>query len=461
MVLVMVMVGIVDFYPVRRPTITVARIFVVLGLFLPFFVAAGARAYAANPHQILYEYDGRPLAVGKFSIVSAFQQRLFQAAAQCRKKTPASYGTPDGAIGANTVQAIKDYIACRPDLTTGAGGMPPERDGAITIGLWRSLMPDIMPFPDAIERANQLTFALEGTDFDRVQFNFCQSRNPSSGKKYIEGDPYCYSNDKASYLTWGPRGATAGHGAEIQQIIVLAEKAHPGLLQSVFGPEADTLRRLVLGDAASVETILCAAWANPARRQDLRARFARYGALHEVQEAYRMVYEAANADGGKVQRFFKIYKALKPVIKRDPTEIDVAFFIDRATHGGAPPGDLTPLIEKMHYFVTRTKQVPSPGQMRKQLAAWLPSAHKYNDRLARDAIFLIDDPAVNLSDAHRRIWQKRSGLRASSFGLSDNRYVPAYPVMPVTGYEAIKKFPTVRPAEKRACPAVALRPRNP
>lgn len=449
----------------RRPTITFARKFAVFGVCASIFVLAGTKAHAADPHQVLYEYDGRALAVGKFSIVSVFQERLFQAAVQCRKKTPASYGTPDGAIGANTLQAVKDYITCRPDLATngraGNGANSPERNGAITIGIWQSLMPDTMPFPDAIERANQLTFALEGTDFDRVEFNFCQSRNPSSGKKFIEGDPYCYSNDKASYLTWGPRGATAGHGAEVQQIIVLAEKAHPGLLQTVFGPEADTMRRVVLGDDDSVETILCAAWANPQRRNDLRQRFARYGALHEVQEAYRMVYEAANADGGKVQRFFRIYKALKPVINRDPTEIDVAFFIDRATHGGAPPGDLAPLIEKMQYFATRTKKVPSPGQLRRQLAAWLPSSHKYNDRLARDAIFLIDDPDVDLSDAHRRIWQKRSGLRASSFGLADDRYVPAYPVMPVTGYEAIKRFVTARPSEKRACPAAALRPHNP
>ncbi len=426
------------------------------GMMMPL----GGRAQAAaNPHQVLYEYDQRPLAVGKFSIVSVFQERLFAAAAKCQHTSPSQYGAPDGAIGENTRKAVKDYLPCSP---MGRDKVKDSADqGAVTIGLWQSIMPEIMPYPDAIERANQLTFALEGTDFDRVEFNFCQSRNPATGKRFIEGDRNCYSNDKASYLTWGPRGATAGHGAEIQQIIVLAEKAHPGLLQTVFGPEADTMRRVVLGDDDSVETILCAAWANAHRRNDLKKRFARYGALPEVQEAYSMVYEAANADGGKVQRFFRIYKALKPVIHRDPTEIDVAFFIDRATHGGAPPGNLAPLIEKMQYFVSRTRIVPSPGQMRRQLAAWLPSPHKYNDRLARDAIFLIDDPKVDLSDAHRRIWQKRSGLRASSFGLSDDRYVPAYPVMPVTGYEAIKRFATARPAEKSACPAIARKPRNP
>ncbi|OSQ39057.1 hypothetical protein TMES_08705 [Thalassospira mesophila] len=431
----------------------------VLMLVVLVFLATGAAWAAPNPHQVLYEYDQRPLAVGKFSIVSVFQERLFAAAAKCQRSSSAQYGSPDGAIGANTQKAIKDYRPC--NRAAAAARQDPTDRGAVTIGLWQSLMPEIMPYPDAIERANQLTFALEGTDFDRVEFNFCQSRNPATGKRFIEGDRDCYSNDKASYLTWGPRGATAGHGAEIQQIIVLAEKAHPGLLQTVFGPEADTMRRVVLGDDDSVETILCAAWANTRRRSDLRQRFARYGALPEVQEAYRMVYEAANADGGKVQRFFRIYQALKPIIHRDPTEIDVAFFIDRATHGGAPPGDLAPLIAKMQYFVSRTRIVPSAGQMRRQLGAWLPSAHKYNDRLARDAIFLIDDPKVDLSDAHRRIWQKRSGLRASSFGLSDDRFVPAYPVMPVTGYEAIKRFATARPAEKNACPAIARKPRSP
>jgi hypothetical protein len=233
------------------------------------------------------------------------------------------------------------------------------------------------------------------------------------------------------------------------------------LLQSVFGQQADPMRRLVLGTNEAAYEILCAIWIDPDRREAFRRHFALYGSLPEVQDAYRRVYAAANADGGKIRRFFKVYEALKPIIHRDPTEIDLAFFIDRATHGGAPPIDVRPLIDKMTHFVTRTRIVPSPGEIRRQLAAWLPSPHKYNDRIARDAIFLIDDPEVDLSVAHRRIWKARSGLKASDFGLSDQRYITQYPVAPATGYESIKRFDTVLPTDKKACPAAVRRPQRP
>lgn len=132
-----------------------------------------------------------------------------------------------------------------------------------------------------------------------------------------------------------------------------------------------------------------------------------------------------------------------------------------ATHGMAPPGNVSDLSSKMVKFASRTRKVPSPGELRRQLAAWLPSQHKYNDRIARDAIFLIDDPEITLSDTHRRIWQQRSGLKASDFGLSDHRYVSDYPVAAPTGFEKIERFYTVLPEDKRACPANVRKSRRP
>jgi len=335
-----------------------------------------------------------------------------------------------------------------------------ESYGAITVGLWRWLMPASMPPPDAIERANHLTFALEGTDYDVIQFNFCQSKNPRSGNRYLDGDPYCFTNDPRAYLTWGPRGATAGAGAEIQQILFAAERANPGLLGTVFGPFTEDMHRLALGNNDAAFDVLCAIWVDDQKRSEFSRRFAAYGARPEVQESYRRVYDAANADGGKIARFFKLYNAIKPAINRDPTEIDLAFFIDRATHGSVPPSDSSQLVERMTKFIKRTQDVPSPGALRKQLAAWLPSQHKYNDRLARDAIFLMDDPDVTVSDAHHRMWQQRSALKASDFGLSDLRYVAGYPVAAPTGYEKIEKFYTVFPEDTRACPSTVRRARK-
>lgn len=421
--------------------------------------ALGAgKAQADDLNQVLYRFEDRALTLGRYGPVSLFQRNLFVEAARCKDGPVAAYGKPDGVVGTKTRQAIVDLQSCLNSLERAAVGA--HHYGAITVGLWRLLMPANMPVPDAIERANQLTFALEGTDYDVIQFNFCQSKNPRSGKRFLEGDPYCHTNDPRAYLTWGPRGATAGAGAEIQQIIFAAERANPGLLKSVFGPLTEDMHRLALGNNDAAFDILCAIWMDDTQRRDFTVRFANYGARPEVQRAYRQVYDAVNADGGKIARFFKLYEEINPVIGRDPTEIDLAFFIDRATHGSVPPGDISKLVAQMTAFATRTRTPPSPGALRKQLAAWLPSHYKYNDRLARDAIFLVDDPDVVVSDAHRRMWQQRSGLKASDFGLSDQRYVASYPVAAPTGYEKIEKFYTVLPEDKRACPSTVRRARK-
>lgn len=422
------------------------------------FGCIGHSAQAQNLSQVLYRFENRALTLGRYGSVAVLQQNLFSQAANCAGKSPGSYGGADGIVGAKTRQAIIDLQPCLNAAARSAVGA--ENYGAITVGLWRLLMPASMPPPDAITRANHLTFALEGTDYDVIQFNFCQSRNPRSGKTFLEGDPYCHTNDPRAYLTWGPRGATAGAGAEIQQILFAAERANPGLLQTVFGPFTEDMHRLALGNNDAAFDVLCAIWVDDQKRYEFARRFAAYGARPEVQDAYHRVYDAVNADGGKVARFFKLYNALKPVIKRDPTEIDLAFFIDRATHGSVPPGDISDLVDRMTKFATRTRDVPSPGELRKQLAAWLPSHHKYNDRLARDAIFLVDDPEVVVSDAHRRMWLQRSGLKASDFGLSDSRNVASYPVAAPTGYEKIEKFYTVLPKDARACPDTVRRARK-
>lgn len=441
----------------KRHLLRLSRLLLVLPVCV-LLLAGSKAARAASDDQVLYRFEDRALTLGRYGAVSVFQRNLFVAAAKCQGGPVAVYGKPDGIVGAKTRQAIIDLQPCLNSAVRAAVGAPSF--GAITGGLWRLLMPANMAPPDAIERANQLTFALEGTDYDVIQFNFCQSKNPRSGKRFIEGDPYCHTNDPRAYLTWGPRGATAGAGAEIQQIIFAAERANPGLLKSVFGPLTEDMHRLALGNNDAAFDILCSIWVDDAQRNDFKARFAAYGARDEVQLAYRQVYDAANADGGKIARFFKLYAEIRPIIGRDPTEIDLAFFIDRATHGSVPPGDISQLVKQMTSFVTRTRKLPSPGELRKQLAAWLPSHHKYNDRLARDAIFLIDDPNITLSDAHRRMWQQRSGLKASDFGLSDQRFVASYPVAAPTGYEKIEKFYTVLPEDKRACPATVRRARR-
>ena len=127
---------------------------------------------AQDLSQVLYRFENRALTLGRYGAVAVFQERLFSQAANCAGKSAGSYGAPDGIVGAKTRQAIIDLQTCLNASVRAALGA--ESYGAITVGLWRLMMPAQMPPPDAITRANHLTFALEGTDYDAIQFNFCQ-----------------------------------------------------------------------------------------------------------------------------------------------------------------------------------------------------------------------------------------------------------------------------------------------
>jgi hypothetical protein len=57
-------------------------------------------------------------------------------------------------------------------------------------------------------------------------------------------DFVCYNvGDPCAFLTWGPRGATAGLGKEIQLILWMIWKENPALIERAFGAEAGNLQR--------------------------------------------------------------------------------------------------------------------------------------------------------------------------------------------------------------------------
>jgi hypothetical protein len=408
---------------------------------------------------ILYRTDGKVINLGKFGSFALFQQQLFDKISSCGAGDSSTYGNADGKFGKATSRAIVDVQLCYPFGPALAGG--PAADGkAVTAGLWEMVLPGGAK-PTAAERANALTLVLEATDYDAMQYNFCQSRNPQSGKTFLGGDPYCFSNDRASFITWGPRGATAGHGAEVQRILALAEREQTGTLATAFGSEADTIRRLLSASTNSRMLILCAVWIDPVRRAVVSDGFKHLAKDANVRKAYGQVYDSVDADGYKIARFFRLYDKLQPLIGRKPTEIDLAFFIDRATHGGVPPADASGTLSALQAFLATAGSQSTPAQLRRKLAGLLPVSNQKVDRLGRDMIYIIDDPSVALTTSERKAWKARSGIKASDFGLSDSRFIDAYKAGPSVGISTTLNQENVTAAEKGTCPAEVQNPRKP
>jgi hypothetical protein len=298
--------------------------------------------------------------------------------------------------------------------------------------------------------------ALEGTDYDRLEYNFCQSRNPETGKTYLQGDAKCYSNDPASYITWGPRGATAGHGAEVQQVLYLIDRSRPQLIDDAFGSDANIVRRLITADASSRVLILCSVWISSQRRESLGRGFAKFGSYADVQSTYRKIYDSVDADGWKIRSFFRLYDA----IGRPVTNADFAFFLDRATHGGVPSAqDRITLAPALAAFIIHGSV--SPAQLRWQVAQRVTVSNQQGDRRGRDVVFVIDDPNVPITATDRELWVRRADFKSSDFGLDDQSSASRFEPTAGTGYGQVTKVANATETERRSCPVAALAPLKP
>ena len=302
----------------------------------------------AAEDSILYRFRGEKLRTGAYGSIASFQAALKEKLATC--PPPSSPVKADGVFGAGTQTAIKRLSACYKFEAP----LPPDsaaHQGAITTDLWRAVM-NGAPAPSADARAQDLTMVFEDTDFTDLEFNYCQSHSPNTGKTWAAGDHECYSNDPCSFATWGPRGATVGGGHEVQTILWEVKQKKPDIVSSAFGGESETLDRLLEADKESAEVILCSAYADPQRRESWKDAFRKLGKEALVHSIYNAVYMSTAADGAKMLRFYKLYHNLKAVLGRDPTEVDHAFFIDRSTHGGVPSADeLQSLTKKLTDFI--------------------------------------------------------------------------------------------------------------
>ena len=394
---------------------------------------------------VLFAYGEAALFDGKYGKVRELQAALLPVLAKCRI-TNVNIAT-DGRFGANTAEAIRRVSAC-PALKAKLADGSAAFAGAVTVGIWRALLPRVPP-PTIEQRAQTLVLTYEATDYDNLEWNFCQSR-----PRWSPDDPTkpCYTNDPRSYITWGPRGATAGHGREVQWILWRLEQRNPRLLPKAFGAEVATVRQLLALDDDSARRLLCTVFADTPRRTAWTAAFASLGREPLVRDLYDAHYLSQASDGAKMTRLYRLWE----ILGLQPTAVDYAFFLDRATHS-SPPAAADGAVRIAAWLKANAAPVTS-AQVRRAFAASFPTANQTQDRLGRDVAFFIDSfGTAGLSEAELAAWQKRGKVKASDVGLTD--YVPAPALVKTVEANGPAFTATLNPAP--ICPPPVLLPQKP
>lgn len=324
----------------------------------------------------------------------------------------------DGHYGPATAEAARAVAACR-------GAAPSGEAGELTVEAWQAVVGSAPP--DALERARAMARSMEATDYDELEWNVCTR----------------WRGDAGSVLTWGPYGKTLGWGGEILTVLKRVDRA---TVEQAFAAEgAQGLDRLLAlelrqdSDPASrhaypgARRLMEGLCKEPGQMDAWRRAFARLGALEEVRRAYE---DVAFGDSAwfryVVERLARSFREAGLT----PSEIDLAFFIDRSIHMGWG----TARFEAVDAALAAARESAGPAGFTNArarfavAAAVAPKAHP-EDRLARDAMFLIDAadelaPAMMAAEGWpenwRALWLERAGIAASDVGLSDARPAPGF-----------------------------------
>jgi hypothetical protein len=348
----------------------------------------------------------------------------------------------------------------------------PAAEGVITEAVWRAAMGD-QPLPSVQDRANALILSFEATDFgDKPEWNFCQD---SKRDRRHPADPrsprfVCYNDsDPCSYLTWGPRGATAGSGREIQWVVWMVWKSQPALVEKAFGDEFANLDRFLrLKGAKSdqcepdtpVARFMCAIWLDPHRRKVWEDALVALGRSPVARAAYARLYASQEYDGEKLRDFDALWKRLDLA----PSEVDYAFFLDRVTHLGGPPDDTDATVAAMSACIAQeSAALNRNAAARRCLARLQPHERQPGYRLARDVAYYLDGyPDGALGEKEVSTWAGYVPLSAvHNLGLSDLKPVEIGEAAPVASLGEDAPRPTsaeLTAAEMEACPAGVLAP---
>ena len=391
-------------------------------------VTMGQAALAAD--EVIVDPRDYPIRAGAFARLAEFQDQLHRRLAGCKeRKLPVADRDRRGMLGPGTAAEISALAAC--DKSIVPAGSPAGNE-VLTAALWSAVMGSEPP-PSAAELAETLTLTFEATDFtDKPEWNFCQDNGGASEGRAerAAASGLCRNeSDPCSLLTWGPRGATAGQGRELQWILWGTAEAEPAAIDRAFGPEAANVRRFArlagpppdsCDGSSPVERFMCAAWLDPVRRQAWERGLVTLGANAAVRASYSALYRSFPFDGYKLEGYRRLWAALGLA----PSEIDFAFFYDRATHIGGPPESEDTLAADLRSCVAaETGARNSHAAARRCLSLRHPHPTQPVDRLGRDVAYYRDAYAPDaLSAREVDTWRRHIPLGAAkNFALSDQR----------------------------------------
>jgi hypothetical protein len=439
----------------------------VIGLYFSFGIKT--TAFAAD--DLLLNSHQFPVRAEIHSKLWRFQQKLRKLSRHCIKKTKDRRLAFDksGYFGRQTAKQIQAVLSCKEFKNVPSSSM--ARQGALTRSVWRVVMPHKPP-PNLQDLAKLLILTFEATGFsDRPEWNFCQD-SPAPpldrARRVLKGAACINQTDRCSMLTWGPRGATAGQGREIQWILHMVERRNNTLLIKAFGSETNNLLRFLhlkapppqsCNGSSPLEHFMCAVWTNPSRRRIWSNALMELGSSPLVRKIYQQLYADYKFDGYKLRDYYRLW-ALAGI---DPSEIDYAFFLDRATHIGGPP----PMDGKIvHRFLKCTKTTKAIGMANARARRCLSLHHPHptmpTDRLGRDVAYYIDTiPIDRLSQKEFMTWDRHIPLRvARDFALSDERKVSIddIPASKLSPKDEPQEYLSLLTKEEQNCP---LRIRSP
>jgi len=360
----------------------------------------GAQAQVADP--VILKYQGT-LLYGKWGVVGTIQEAIKSALVQCGQ--PAI--DPDGLFGGGTRDGLRRLAGC-PGFQSLGLGKGEANDGAITEKVWQALLAG-KPLPTVQERAFTAWLMHEATDFDKAEFNFVGNGLPQP-------------NDPSSYLTWGPYGATVGHGHEVQEILK-AQSVTP-LLSQCFGPETTEISKMLTAADAAAGEIVRQAFIDPARRQAWKTSFACLGAQPAVRTAYDAY--AFRSNGWMKPALSRVYQLI-PGGMAGGTDTDYAFFVDVVMHMGVSNNLMTTTTQALAQRASALGRPLTAAERRQTIGQTFVAAlgNQVEDRRGRNVLYYIDGVGeAALSPAETAAWRQRSGVRASDFGLRDLPFQP-------------------------------------
>jgi len=430
-----------------------------------------AKAASEQSDKVLLLTTSTDVLTGRFSSFARFQDNLRSALEKCgdpasllKQAVPATAGT----FGEPTRDAIRRAVAC--GAIKNVPSNSPAQDGVLTASVWMALMGG-EPIPNVADRAHALVLSFEATDFGDVpEWNLCADSNKLDTAPARRRDLVCRnSSDPCSFITWGPRGATAGAGREIQHILWMVAKEDPNLLKSAFGEEYKNLQRFFRLKGATngqcageipIKRFICTIWLNGARRKLWERALARLGQSPSVRKLYDQLYALEEFDGGTLREYYQLWS----ILNLSPTEVDYAFFLDRITHIGGPPEASTEFVTKLSACSKAQEGALTPGgAARRCLSQIHPHPTQAQYRIARDVAYYIDayrDGALAPSEI--TAWANYVPLTAEqTFGLSDQDNFTPPRAASITTFGS--DFPNddgveMTPEEIAGCPASVMKP---